>query len=369
MNRGRRTFAALLSFSLPFLAAALSSSFARAAYDRPFSWSDVGEIDLKPVFRSFYASEDNLLDPQIPASAFELALADADHRISDEFAIPKTLTKAVEFWLHIYARYTTREVVIFDDRHPEVVYEVLDFRPLSKSARNRVAYEIMMERKIARVRQHYKSAFASLLANPKKKSLNEYESKIKQALTVCDHKHPMAFHSGNLRIQRGQRDNIIKGLLAAEAFFPKMETIFDDLGVPPEITRLALVESSFNIHAVSYAGATGVWQFMLKSGLEYLKIDSGLKVDERLSPLKSTVAAARLLKRNRKVLRNWPFAITAYNHGLRTFVQSPRGRTGKESLDPGNLFGPCPKNGGLKLGWASRNYYAEFLAVLHAEKY
>ena len=83
MNRGRRTFAALLSFSLPFLAAALSSSFARAAYDRPFSWSDVGEIDLKPVFRSFYASEDNLLDPQIPASAFELALADADHRISD----------------------------------------------------------------------------------------------------------------------------------------------------------------------------------------------------------------------------------------------------------------------------------------------
>src|SRR5690606_8417959 len=95
-----------------------------------------------------------------------------------------------------------------------------------------------------------------------------------------------------------------------------MEEIFTQLDLPIELTRIPLVESSFNIMAHSKAGAVGVWQFMPLSGKEYMKVDPSIGIDERRSPLKSTIAAARLLKRNLKMTGNWPLAITAYNHGF-----------------------------------------------------
>jgi membrane-bound lytic murein transglycosylase D len=140
------------------------------------------------------------------------------------------------------------------------------------------------------------------------------------------------------------------------------------MGVPLELTRLTLVESSFNLNARSKVGASGVWQFMPKSGKEFLMIDDRSAIDERLSPLKATVAAAKLLKRNRRILGHWALAVTSFNHGVR----------GLPRLDPEDaefvhfspLFDSCSKGRGKKhLGYASRNYYAEYLAVLHAEAY
>ncbi len=212
----------------------------------------------------------------------------------------------------------------------------------------------------------YRDALARLRRNPKPKRPTEIEKTILAAhARLANHKHGFYDMARNLRSQTGQRDNVVKGLLAAETFFPKMESIFKEVGIPPELTRLALVESSFNLSAISKVGASGVWQFMYKSGLEYMTIDPRHSVDERLSPLKSTVAAARLLKRNYKTLGTWPLAITAYNHGVRGLLRfSPQDR--KNSND-GKIFDGCRK--GQRLGFASRSYYAEFLALLHAETY
>jgi membrane-bound lytic murein transglycosylase D len=158
----------------------------------------------------------------------------------------------------------------------------------------------------------------------------------------------------------------MKGLVAAEAFFPKMEAILGRMGVPPELTRLTLVESSFNLKANSKVGAAGVWQFMPKTGKQYMVINDHLRIDERRSPLKSTVAAAKLLKLHHKILgKNWTLAIISYNHGFRGLKEFMGRKVTQTEIN--KIFAPCSKK--AKLGFASRNYYAEFLAILHAEAY
>ncbi len=354
----------ILVFSV--VASLLSPSMAHAAYDQTVHWTDMRPLDLGTIFNSQYASKGNLLEPVISPSSHELALTDADSRVNPEFHVPETMREAVSFWLKIYTEYTTQHVILFDERHPSVIFEVLDFRDLAKTARNAAAYEITMERKIESTMRAYRDAFKRLSKRPNPKHPTPIEARILSVVKSGKHKHSFKQLAENLRTQTGQRDNVIKGLLAAEAYFPIMEKIFRHVGVPAELTRLSIVESSFNLNAISKAGASGVWQFMHKSGLEYMLIDEKAEIDERLSPLKSTIAAAKLLKRNRRILGSWPLAVTSYNHGLRTLLRYPAAKR-KASKKITKIFDPCSK--ASKLGWASRNYYAEYLAVLHAESY
>jgi membrane-bound lytic murein transglycosylase D len=347
----------------------LPAASALAAYSQPVTWADMSAMDLRTAFKSPYASAGNLMEPAIPDSAMYLVLRDADARISQDFHVPESLRPAVGFWLRIYAEYTTQHVVIYDAQHPELVYEVLDFRELARTARNRVVYEIVSKKRVQKAMDAYRMALARLSKHPNPKKPTREEANILAVVKKLPHKHKFAELRGNVRSQTGQRDNIIKGLLAAETFFPKMEQLFTKMGVPLELTRLTLVESSFNLNARSKVGASGVWQFMPKSGKEFLRIDDRVAIDERLSPLKATVAAAKLLKRNKRILGHWALAVTSFNHGVRGL---PRLRGSKEAdfADFAHLFDSCNKKRGSKhLGYASRNYYAEYLAVLHAEAY
>ena len=141
-----------------------------------------------------------------------------------------------------------------------------------------------------------------------------------------------------------------------------MDRIFAQHKVPPELTRIPLVESSFNHLATSKAGASGVWQFVGNTGKKFLIVNSS--IDERRSPLKSTHAAARLLKENHMILsRQWPLAITAYNHG-------PAGvRKAAKSVGSTDIAKIIGRYKTRSFGFASTNYFAEFLAALYAEKY
>jgi membrane-bound lytic murein transglycosylase D len=80
-------------------------------------------------------------------------------------------------------------------------------------------------------------------------------------------------------------------------------------------------------------------------------------VDERLDPMASTRAAARLLKENYRVLGSWPLAITAYNHGTSGMRRAVR-RLGTD--DMGVI---ARKYRSRRFGFASRNFYAQFLAA------
>jgi hypothetical protein len=338
---------------------------AMAAYNQPVTWSDMSSLDLGRVLKSEYASPANLLEPTIPDTANELVLRDADNHISKEFHVPPELKENVTFWLKIYTQYTTQHLVFFDSRHPSMIYDVLDFRDLAKSARSPVVYEIIRKQRIQKKIAAYRLAFRQLAKNPHPAHPSVEQANILREITRLPHKHSFAELNKSIHFQTGQRDNIAKGLVAAEAFLPKMERLFVDMNIPIELTRLSLVESSFDLSAESRVGASGIWQFLRQSGKEFLLIDDQHQIDERLSPLKATMAAGRLLKRNYGILNDWSLAVTSYNHGIRGLPRHAENMTPEQIH---KIYDTCD-NKHSHLGYASRNYYSEFLAVLHAEAY
>jgi len=340
-----------------------------ASIEIPAVGSRTAPLNIGKLIRSEYTSSSNLLRVGFSESAIEAVLSDTEKRIHPDFRVPREIRNNVGFWLRIYTQFTTRQIAVFDGKHPEVIYEVLDFRDLADKAKNEIVYEVIAEKKIRQTLAAYRTAFAHLAVNPNPKKPTREELRIITALKNTPHRHSIKTHRRWLRTQTGQRDNVIRGLVAAESYFPKMEPIFRGMGLPIELTRLSLVESSFDTNVTSRVGAAGVWQFMPASGREYLLIDKKAKIDERLSPLKGAVAAAKLLKRSFRILRNWALAITSYNHGMR-HLRSLAATTArpKPFKQIAHAFATCsPKKSGL--GWASRNYYAEFLAIVHAEAY
>jgi membrane-bound lytic murein transglycosylase D len=139
-----------------------------------------------------------------------------------------------------------------------------------------------------------------------------------------------------------------------------METTFRDHDMPVSLTRLPLVESSFNIEAYSKAGAAGLWQFIPSSARIYMRLNN--IVDDRRDPWTSTDAAARHLKDDYRVLGDWPLAITAYNHGRSGIARALTSVNGSTIVDLIQNFN------GSRFGFAGKNYYAEFLAAIDVER-
>jgi len=138
------------------------------------------------------------------------------------------------------------------------------------------------------------------------------------------------------------------------------EDIFQEQGVPPALTRLVFIESMFQPEAVSPAGAAGLWQLMPDTGRKYLTIND--QVDERLDPWRSTRAAARLLLANYQRLQSWPLAVTAYNTGL---TRMERASNRMETQNLADIIADFNEPG---FGFAGKNFYAEFLGLLAAER-
>ncbi len=163
--------------------------------------------------------------------------------------------------------------------------------------------------------------------------------------------------SQSLRVQRGQRDFIERGLLPASRYMTALEEEFRKVGVPLELTKLAFVESSFNVLAYSKVGASGIYQIMPATAKQYGMKESDF-YDERRDPVKSARAAAKLLKLNYKITGSWPLSITAYNHGVGSIKKAIR-KT--RSSDITHIVHNYEAK---SFGFASQNFYTGFLGLL-----
>lgn len=262
---------------------------------------------------------------------------------TDEFPVPPQLVPAVRFWVDVFTRYSRNDFVIHDRLELGRIYAVVhaprDPGEVADWAR-RVADRLVLEGLWGG------DPFARL---------------VRPEIEAC----AAALGPERVRVQRGMREVFAAGLLGARRYRRIVERALAEEGVPRALAALPLVESSYNTEATSSAGAVGIWQLTAETAQRFLRVSE--QVDERRDPVRATRAAARLLRALREALPNWPLALTAYNHGL-AGVERARRAVGSDDL--GVLV---VRYAGPGFGFASRNFYAEFVAALqvsrHVERY
>jgi membrane-bound lytic murein transglycosylase D len=161
---------------------------------------------------------------------------------------------------------------------------------------------------------------------------------------------------GLYTIRKRDLTSYIYGL--SNYYFPIFEEALERYQLPHELKYLPIIESALNPKALSRAGASGLWQFMIGTGKLYgLEINS--YIDERNDPIKASDAAARYLRDLFDIYGDWHLVIAAYNCG------------------PGNINKAVRRNGGKQNYWdiyyslprETRGYIPVFIAATYMMNY
>ena len=267
------------------------------------------------------------------------------------FPRPKELEPAVQFWTRVYTEVDTHSGFIHDDLLLDIVYQTVRFTDdlSQRERRRRVERALDLHQNIL-----------NKLAGGARQNLNSEEQRVLALFPEGTSNAEFRAAAGRLRFQLGQSDRFRAGLVRAGAWKPYIYEVLDKEGLPHELASLPHVESSFDPTAYSKVGAAGLWQFTRSTGVRYMRIDH--IVDERRDPFMATKAAARLLADNHSVVETWPLALTAYNHGLAGM------RRAADQLKTTDIAAVIAKYQSRSFGFASRNFYAAFLAALSIDQ-
>ncbi len=141
----------------------------------------------------------------------------------------------------------------------------------------------------------------------------------------------------------------------SERYIPMIKSVFKKLGLPNDLAYLAMVESGFSPTAYSYAGASGMWQF-IPSTARIFGLTINWWVDERRNPIESTYAAGEYLKNLFNTFGSWYLAAAAYNSGQMTIERAL-------SLYPGGNFWTISQNKPYLLPGQTRRYVPKIVAA------
>lgn len=264
---------------------------------------------------------------------------------NSHFPIPAIITDNISFWKKIYSDVSLEQGLLHDRDFPLIIYERLSVKGKSPAAQNsfiaekRTEYETM----IIRIRDS-----SGVKLSQKEKELKALYEKYPGSINDAEKR---------MRFQLGQKERFVSGIERSYVYLDTISAILKKYGVPDELKYLPHVESSFDHEAYSRVGAAGMWQFMRSTGKLFMRVD--YLIDERLDPIKSSEAAAKLLKQNYSALNSWALAITAYNHGVNGMKRAVEATGSKD-------FGVIlQKHESPTFKFASKNFYACFIAAIH----
>lgn len=267
------------------------------------------------------------------------------------FPAPPALQPQIAFWQNVYAGWARSQVALHDNRHMDLIYEVITLPgPVSES---------YSDSQKAWLKTRYESLRATL---------SVLESKIMSRTPLTSGEQALAARiqsssggpgaivgaSDRLRSQRGLRERFKRGLEISGRYDAVFRQTFREAGLPEDLAYLPHVESSFQNHAASSVGALGMWQFMPGTARQFMMMNTA--VDERRDPVASAQGAARYLSNAYNRLDSWPLAITSYNHGVGGMARA-KAEVGSD------ITAIVQRYSGKGFGFASRNFYAEFLAA------
>ena len=275
-----------------------------------------------------------------------------------EFETPEAMRGRVQFWIDIFSRYGKHQAVIHHRMRPEIIFDVLDFQGKG---------EQWSEKRLARYRkakeeERFKEIRSALQSLSKgKPPRSRFEAHIQRQMQILGpgtKKYTDLLKNDWLRSQRGIRERYREAVERSGRYMHILERIFVlEYGLPVELTRLPFVESSFDYKAYSSVGAAGIWQFMPATGRTYdLKVSR--VIDERRDVTAATKAAARYLSDAYQKLGTWPLALTSYNHGVGGVLRKVT------KLGTKNISSIVGRIDDQPFGFASQNFYPEFLAAL-----
>ncbi len=275
------------------------------------------------------------------------------------FPLPEEYDPNVRFWMNVYGEWSESEMAIHDSANMDIVFDVVRISENNDLLRT-VEKVIVRERveEIRKILMDLHSDPAARVASKDHQKFFDFYAKIAG---------PNKFRNAaeNLRVQQGIKERFKTGLERMTLYLDSIKKVFREEGLPDELAYLPLVESSFNNESVSKTRAAGIWQFMSGTARSYMKVNSD--VDERYDPMTATRGAARYLKRSYQMFGNWPVSLMSYNHGQQGM------RNAVNSMGTADFMTIVKNYKGKYFGFASRNFYAEYLAackVMHnSDKY
>jgi hypothetical protein len=144
--------------------------------------------------------------------------------------------------------------------------------------------------------------------------------KVENPLDFCGEPVPLEIQEVRERLEKEMlltlwdRPQVILWLKRSRRYFPSIERMLKENGMPGDLKFVAVAESALRPHAGSKKGAIGFWQFVRDTGKKYgLLINE--HIDERRNLFASTGAAIRYFQDLHDLLGSWTLAAAAYNLG------------------------------------------------------
>ena len=272
----------------------------------------------------------------------------------EQFPVPANLRSNVRFWSDIYSRYNHDQLVFHDERHLQVVYRVIELSDLNDLELTEGTLRRARLQRAEETREEIEAALRSL-GGPESKWTATARRYRELWNALPEGSEDLLTASRNVRFQNGLSDRFAEAIVRSGRYMERIERALAARDVPTVLSRLPFVESMFVNAARSKVGASGAWQFMLGTARLYLPMSSA--VDSRVDPVIAADGAARMLRHDYDALGSWPLAITAYNYG-RAGVARAAKQVG--SSDLGLIV---DRYRGRRFGFASRNFYSEFIAA------